>query len=176
MESLRNRLVVGTLAAALVALLPASASAQSGDWSPMPSYNPKRDPGAERNITSLWGKYVSETPAVGLAYQTYRVGDANVTVLLGQSASVGCDNGPNSGTSEQNWSTCPIKVLIERGGKVSLRNVPDGCYIDGGGIDGAPNDDNRVETRLDGRSRTLSIRTRQNGQVVPDCQKSLSLD
>lgn len=129
---------------------------------------------ADDQAAQLWIKRFRPDSPSAVIYQTYRIGQKSVTVFIGSSSA--CDNGPNSSTSTQFWSTCPMQVLTQEGIRSTTREIPSACFavLDQQG-DPDPNL-NGPRTNYDGATGTITVSMLQNGAPVPECTKSISIN
>jgi hypothetical protein len=162
--------------AAFLLMLSAPAVAEP-EWDVMSYANPKDAAKADPFAAQAWKQYVSEkSPSWGMAYKTYQAGDAKVLVMVGQENA--CDNGANSPNGDQNWSTCPLHVVVDKGGKVTTQTFQGACYNDGlaTGQAGKPTKGDYVQSQFDPATRSLTVRTFQGGRLIPDCTKTLQVN
>lgn len=128
---------------------------------------------ATNDVAQRWIMEFNPDSPVALTYQSYKVGTRVVTVYIGQS--LACDNGPNSSTTSQFWSTCPMNVVWQDGVKSVTRTIPNACFAFLGEGDPDPQR-NGTFTRYDAASRAIIVETLQDGKPVPQCTQSIKVD
>lgn len=164
------------LLAALAALSPSLAAAQAVETKRMQFFYAKDASPEQRPLLESWQKSFRPVDPYGVLYQTFKVGDRTLTLVLGQQDS--CDGGPQTPTSTQTWATCPLNIISQGPEGTRTQTIQDGCFLhpDRQVSPSAPDPQtNYTATVYDPRTKVIAVKTYQNGVEIPDCTKSLAV-
>ena len=129
------------------------------------------DAGAEA-LRRLGGR----APLVAVSASFSRPGvEVSVSIALGAGL---CDSGPNSATSTQIHSVCPMKVAVTRGATTRTLLVDRSCFLDVA-HDASPGGpavaDNGDFAFLDASGRKLTVETIRDGAPIDECTRTVDV-
>lgn len=129
---------------------------------------------------SLFGKD-GHAPADAL-YSTYHDGDLTVIVSL-LDTEKSCDPGPSDFNSDQIHSTCPVRIVVQRGQAAKRVDYSGACFLDstfdvrpGESREGFPDPSiNASLTRFDAKAKVIELIAIRDNRSLPGCAKRLKI-